>query len=93
MKTLLIDDLRNIEATRVARTYDEGILALQEDNWDLLYLDHDYGDIDPNKTGYGVMCWLEVNQKHLPKRIFIVSSNPVGRKSMQVVIDRLYGNP
>lgn len=91
MKTLLIDDLRNIQADRVARTYDEGIAALQEGQWDVLYLDHDFGDPDPHKTGYGVICWIEAHPEMKPGKIVIVSSNPVGRKQMQVVIDKLYG--
>ena len=90
MKSLLIDDLRNIAADRIARTYDEGILALQEGPWEILYLDHDFGDPDERKTGYGIMCWLEANPEYLPGRIQIVSANPVGRKNIQVVIDRLY---
>ena len=95
MKTLLIDDMRNIDVTRVARTFDEGIEALKEGGWDTLFLDHDLASYDSEgkeKTGYDVMCWLEANPEHLPKSIKIVSSNPVGRRNMQVVIDKLYGN-
>ena len=44
MSTLLIDDQRNLPADRVARTYQEGIDALAERHWDILYLDHDLGD-------------------------------------------------
>lgn len=91
MKTILIDDLRDIQADVVARTYDTGIQALQEQGpFDVLYLDHDFGDPDPRKTGYGVICWLEANQKFLPGEIKLVTANPVGRKQMQTVIDRLY---
>lgn len=39
--TLLIDDQRNLPADRVARTFKEGIDALAEQHWNLLYLDHD----------------------------------------------------
>jgi hypothetical protein len=90
LKTLLIDDLRDIAAQRVARTYDEGIQALKDGSWDILYLDHDLGDPDEKKTGYGVMCFLEENEQFLPRKIVLVTSNPVGRKNMQAVIDRLY---
>lgn len=91
MKTLLIDDLRNIEATVVARTYAEGIQALRNDGpFDILYLDHDLGSENPNDTGYGIMCFLEEFRDLLPKRIELVTANPVGRKNMQVVIDKLY---
>ncbi len=44
MPTLLIDDQRNLPADRVGRTYREGVQALREQRWDLLYLDHDLGD-------------------------------------------------
>jgi len=91
VKTLLIDDLREIKATRVARTYDDGIHALvSEGPWDMLYLDHDFGDPDPAKTGYGIMKFLELNPELKPIKIVLVTSNPVGRKYMQMVIDKLY---
>lgn len=93
-RALLIDDLRNIKADVVARTYDDGIRALQfMGPFDILYLDHDYGDPDPAKTGYGIMCWLEEHPEFLPGSIFLVTSNPVGLAKMQVVIDRLYNRP
>ena len=92
MRTLLIDDLRDIKADVIARTFDEGINALTNDGpFDILYLDHDLGDPTPSKTGYDVMCFLEANLELLPKKIVLVTSNPVGRQKMQVVIDKLYG--
>lgn len=95
IKTLLIDDMRNLKADRVARTFDEGITALQEEVWDVLLLDHDLGCFDSDGkeyTGYDIMCWLEENPEFLPVcDIRIVSSNPVGRQRMQQVIDKLYG--
>lgn len=94
-RVLLIDDKRNIKATLVCRTYDEGLSALKSEKWQLLYLDHDLGCYDENgreKTGYDIMCFLEEYPQYLPEKIMIVSSNPVGRKRMQVVIDKLYGD-
>lgn len=92
MRILLIDDMRNILADRTARTYDDGIKALEtEGPWDVLYLDHDLGDPDERKTGYGIMCWIEANPQFKPAKISIVSANPVGRKNMLVVIQKLYG--
>lgn len=90
MKTLLIDDLRNIKADVIARTYDEGIKALQSQHFNILYLDHDLGDTDENKTGYGIMVFLEENPKYLPNKIILVTANPVGRNRMQLVIDKIY---
>lgn len=91
MKILLIDDMRNIKADRIARTFDDGIKALtNEGPWDLLYLDHDLGDPAPNKTGYDIMNFLEVNPGLIPGSIVCVSSNPVGRQKIGVVIEKLY---
>lgn len=95
MKTLLIDDMRDIKADVIARNYKEGIHALQNSGpFDILYLDHDLASYegDREKTGYDVMCFLEANPELKPGKIMIVSSNPVGRKRMQVVIDKLYGD-
>lgn len=90
MKSLLIDDMRDIDADVVARTFDAGIEALRTQKFDVLYLDHDLGDPDPNKTGYGVMKFLEENVDRLPGKIVLVTSNPVGRANMKVVVDKLY---
>lgn len=94
MRRLLIDDQRNIESERVARTYEDGLAALQEGEWDILYLDHDLGCFDARGkeyTGYDVLCWLEQNLAFLPKSIVLVTSNPSGRLRMEQVIRKLYG--
>ena len=92
MKTLLIDDIRNIAVDVTARTFQAGIVALQTSGpFDILYLDHDLGDPDPRKTGYYIMCFLEENPQYRPKEVIVVSSNPVGRERIQRVIDRIYG--
>lgn len=92
MRVLLIDDIRNMTADRVARNFTEGIEALKSEKWDLLLLDHDLSSyVDgKEKTGYDVMCFLEENPQYLPGKIKLVTSNPVGRYNMQVVIDKLY---
>lgn len=99
MRVLLIDDVRNedliefgygIRPNAVVRTYDSAIAAIQEGNWDIVYLDHDLGESDIAKTGYGIMNFIEANPHLKPGQIHIVSANPVGRKNMQIVIDRLY---
>lgn len=99
---LLIDDTRAEDAPNImrkidliARTYWTGIDALTKmGKWDVLLLDHDLNsfDFDNGKeyTGYNIMCFLESNPEYLPDKIEIVSSNPVGRSRMQVVIDKLY---
>lgn len=91
-RVLLIDDMRNIRADYVARTFDDGVYALlNEGPWEILYLDHDLGDPLPYKTGYDIINFLEANQSLLPKKIVLVTDNPVGRQKMQKVINRLYG--
>lgn len=101
MKILLIDDIRT-EATlrmmghddaptQIARNYDEAIKALRDEGpWDLVYLDHDLGDTEMAKTGYGIMNFLEANPQYLPGEIIFVTSNPVGRKQMMTVYAKLY---
>ncbi len=95
MKTLLIDDMRDIQADVIARTYDEGIDALEnEGSFDILFLDHDLGCYDENgieTNGYHILCWLEENREYLPGKIVLVTANPVGRVRMIQVIKRLYG--
>jgi hypothetical protein len=107
MSTLLIDDMRQIDADVIARNFEAGIHALKHCGpFELLYLDHDLGEVNTfgtelyveiegvtyPKNGYGIMCFLENHREFLPAGIKIVSSNPVGRKNMQVVINKLYGD-
>lgn len=95
MKTLLIDDLPETKAVKadvIARTFDEGIEALKTKGpFEVLYLDHDLGEEDPHKTGYGIMCFLEANLKYLPGSIVCVSRNPSGRQNIELVANKLYG--
>jgi CheY-like chemotaxis protein len=90
MSALLIDDQRNLTVNRVARTYKEGIEALREQHWDLLYLDHDLGDFSGAEarelTGYDVARWLEANPEFLPDRIEIITSNPAGRRDIELAL-------
>jgi len=92
MATLLIDDHRDLPADRVARTYQEGIAALAERHWEILYLDHDLGDFSGvagrELTGYDVACWLEQNPQHLPDRIEIATSNPAGRRNIELALQK-----
>lgn len=102
MKTLLIDDLRdvdfvnknwNVQVTDVARTFAEGVESLKNGSVDTLLLDHDLACFDSEGTeltGYKIMLFLEENPEYLPKRIILVTSNPVGRAKMQTVIDKLF---
>lgn len=92
-RTLLIDDTRKILADRICRNYFDGIEALKSEKWKILLLDHDLASYDGDgkeKTGYDILCFLEEYPQYLPESIQIVSSNPVGRQRMQVVINKLY---
>ncbi len=72
------------------------IIKSQEDDEkvDQLSLDHDLGEPE-NGTGYDVVCFLE-EMKHnnqtfkLPNETFVHSANPVGRRRMLQVINKLY---
>lgn len=97
MRTLAIDDMREmIQASVVARNYDEGLRQLQFNGpWDLLLLDHDLASFDSDgkeKTGYDIMCWLESNAEYLPAKIECVSANPVGRARIIAVCTSIYRN-
>ena len=94
MRTLLIDDVRDLIADVIARNYDEGIRQLKFNGpWDKLLLDHDLASFDADgkeKTGYDVMCFLEEFQEYLPKLIVCVSANPVGARRIESVIRGIY---
>jgi hypothetical protein len=103
-KYLLIDDLRTPDMVMpghfitesytitVARSYEDGISALQRESWDVLYLDHDLGDKSAREmTGYDVICFIEMNPDLKPGKVVPVTSNPVGRQRINQVIAKLYG--
>jgi len=90
MRTLLIDDIRNIDVDVVARDYFEGLRQLEfEGPWDLLLLDHDLASFKDGRefTGYDIMSWLEEFPQFMPKKIICVSANPVGRDRINKVIE------
>jgi len=85
-RTLLIDDIRELQADRTARTFDEALAALQSEVWDHVYLDHDLGDPMPARTGTGICNWLKRNSAQRPKNIFLITANPVGRDRMGQIL-------
>lgn len=104
MKVLLIDDQRtpvliksqyDIQVTSLASDYHEGIRLLKEGGpFDLLLLDHDLSswteDGSRELTGTDIMQFLIDNPQFLPKDIFLVTANPVGRMRMQEMIKEAY---
>ena len=83
---LLIDDERSLDVDVIARTASAGKEMLKSyRKWECVCFDHDLGmEID---TGYDVMVWA-IQNKLLPNRVQLVTSNPVGRKNMRVALER-----
>jgi hypothetical protein len=97
--TVLVDDLRNIEAADVIlRTYYAAVTTLVYsdfliwDQVDVLLMDHDLGDPAPNRTGYDVLCELESATRsdeggfHCIRNVELITSNPVGRDRMACLL-------
>lgn len=72
------------------------ILTLMTES-DELYIDHDLGDEDPDKTGYTLLKFIEeqLGNQHripvnmsaaIPHKIVCVSNNPAGRKNIEAAI-------
>jgi len=89
VKTLAIDDYRNINADYVAKTFEDGVTKLKTQKWDLLYLDHDLGKY--KKSGYDVMQFLAENKQFIPKIIICVSDSPGGKNQIEGMIKDIYG--
>ncbi len=53
-------------------------------------LDHDLGDDENVGTGYTLVCWMEESGHWPINGTAVHSANPVGRRRMQVAIDRWY---
>lgn len=85
-RTLLIDDLRELPADYIARTFSEGLSALEFlGPWSTLKLDHDLASFDANgreHTGYDVVKYLAENLHLRPTKVYLVTSNPVGMRNM-----------
>lgn len=79
---LLIDDLRNLDADIIARNSIAAIDVIKNfPTFQEIWFDHDLGDhVD---TGLTVMKHMVLKYKDkFPKKIVLVTSNPVGRKNM-----------
>jgi CheY-like chemotaxis protein len=69
----------------------DAIQHLQNEDWDVLFLDHDLGDavcVSTNNkdTGSEVARWLESNPTRKPRIIIIHSLNVVGQKYMKGIL-------
>jgi len=89
MKVLVIDDYKDMKATYIARTFEDGVKKLKRERWDVLYLDHNLGEY--KKSGYDVMQFLKDNKQFLPKMILCLSDSPGGKNMINGMIKDIYG--
>lgn len=86
---LLIDDAKTYGSDITARTAKAGKLVLEHLSGyiDILGIDHDLGG---KISGYDIIVWALANN-YLPKRVQVVSFNPVGREAIvNVLLDNGY---
>jgi hypothetical protein len=78
------------------RTYEEAVNMLETGMITFASLDHDLsveaacGQPCSEKTGYDVVCWMELHNVWPKDGVVVHSMNPVGRARMQQVIDKHY---
>ena len=92
-----LDECRNTpEGFHIrAYTYDEIIQVLEkmEGYIGILSLDNDLGE---KHEGNEVMNWIEeqfyTRNYKLPDKIIVHSMNPIARKKMETIIDKIYGD-
>lgn len=72
---LLVDDVRDLNCSCIARTFQAAFFLLNNCQFDEMYLDFDLGG---QETGLDVLkhCY------YLPTKIQIVTMNPVGRQQI-----------
>lgn len=96
-RILFIDDIRTPPLDMncdIARTYDIAIRLLTENDYDIVYLDHDLADFDSfgqERTGYSIVKWLVERLMEgypVPKKYEFLTSNPVGKTNMIGLINR-----
>ena len=84
MKSILIDDLRQITATVVCRDPISAFKALEESTFDEYIFDHDLGYTAPGSSGYDILKWaLAQGRINLNARIILVTDNVIGRQRME----------
>ena len=79
---LLIDDVRDLNCEMIARTPEAAKHALTCDSWECVCFDHNLGC---DEFGYDIMKWM-LEQSIFPPRIQLVTSNPVGRENMKMLL-------
>lgn len=85
MRTILVDDLREIDGIdlviRSDKEFFENIEEIKEE--DILYMDN---DLACEKDGYQLLEYLIEEKKIRPNKVGIVSMNPVGRNNMEKIL-------
>ena len=80
---LLIDDVRDLNTEVIARNAQAGMKMLALGGWECVCFDHDLAE---EKTGYDVLVWA-IENKMLPSKVQLVTSNPVGRANMRAALE------
>lgn len=97
-KILWVDDIRNPPTgmqVDIARTYNDAIKLLTENQYDTIWLDHDLGDYTGPEgremTGYDVVMFIvqhKMDGFHVPSCYEYLTANFIGRQRMSGVVDR-----
>ena len=81
----------------IVDTTAEAIRLLQEQCWDIAFLDHDLGGqimvASGPGTGYEVATWLEEHPKSMPDIVIVHSFNPGGREKMCAALPKALAIP
>lgn len=89
---LLVDDLRNMpEADVTARNYKAAIAVIDKVLFDELWLDGDLGEED-NNSGVNILEYVlfrpGIMTYQLPRKVFLVTENPVKLQEMGLILER-----
>jgi hypothetical protein len=88
---ILIDDVREAYDGIICRDYEAALLVLTSvsisgDYYNaILSLDHDLGG-EPGTDGIDILMWAKKAKIHLPRTIYLVTENPIGRKNMRAAL-------
>ena len=91
MKTILVDDIRDLKADVICRTFNEGYDRLYLEKFDILYLDHDLGcwELKTGRDLNGALLLerLYMAEIKLPGTIHLISDNPVGKARQKAFLE------
>lgn len=99
MKKLWVDDIRPApdKSWDIAFSYHTAIYLLQRNNYDVVSLDHDLGDIHEGRemTGYDVLMFMVEKKEtggYFPPEVRVHTANPPARIKMIHTIDRYWND-